>query len=431
MKKGRAWMPVMIGATLVVVALAWWGVASASSGAPTVVIFQGRLTDEHRQPVNDTVSMVFALYATSEGGTPAWSETHDSIAVTDGLFRAYLGESVPLSAEVLSENPYLGLTVGSDSEMSPRQRLGSVPYARTLAPGAVISATASGPLVTVRNGLDAEQEGDGTALLVHNTCGLGPALMVRLDSAADQSAAFGSAIYARRESGIGSWATIQSTNYSVWPGLAANSTGGTALVGIAGDPGTIGNPAGGPIRAPLSNVLTEQKAGVLGQSSIGPGVFAWSTITHSLVVSGTALVTGDILVGGGVITNADVAERYVAVGTLEPGDVVVLDTSTPLGVRRADQPCDTLVAGVISTDPAIILPGPVEGIPLALIGRAPVKADAGYGAITVGDLLTTSPTPGHAMRCPDRLECIGAIIGKALEPLKEGRGVILVLVTHQ
>jgi hypothetical protein len=149
------------------------------------------------------------------------------------------------------------------------------------------------------------------------------------------------------------------------------------------------------------------------------------------VVSGTALVTGDILVGGDVITNADVAEGYVAVGTLEPGDVVVLDPSTPLGVRRADQPYDTSVAGVISTDPAIVLPGPIDGVPLALIGRVPVKADASYGAIGIGDLLTTSATPGHSRRCPDRLQCVGAIVGKALEPLQEGRGVILALVTLQ
>ena len=70
-------------------------------------------------------------------------------------------------------------------------------------------------------------------------------------------------------------------------------------------------------------------------------------------------------------------------------------------------------------------------MPLALVGRVPCKVDATYGPIAVGDLLTTSPTPGHAMRCDDRLACLGAILGKALEPLDTGTGVILVLVTLQ
>lgn len=544
MKRQRVLIPVGIAMTLLLAAFAWSSVASANGGAPTVIVFQGRLTDDSNQPVNGTLSMVFALYAQAEGGTAPWTETHSAITVTDGLFRAYLGETVALSSEVLNDTPYLGLTVGSDSEMTPRQRLGSVPYARTLAPGAVISGSVSGPLVTIINPLDASESGNGTALSVQSTAGSGPTLLVRLDSADGPPYAFASAIYARRESSIGAWATIQATNYSTWPGLAANSTDGTALVGLAGDPGTGGNPAGGPFSPELIDLLVDTGAGVLGQSTIGPGgyftatntglyatsvdgpaleaylgitgggshgfnhtisainnstwgfaavfgqngggstnmagpgvygrsesgsgvlgeagrmpgqpmpdalksvqantgpgvmgystigpgVYAWSTITHSLVVSGTARITGDIIVGGDVITNADVAEHYLAVGTLTPGDVVVLDPTTLLGVRRADQPYDTSVAGVISTDPAIVLPGPVDGVPLALIGRVPVKADARYGAIRVGDLLTTSATPGHAMRCADRLQCVGAIVGKALEPLDGGTGVILALVTLQ
>ena len=187
----------------------------------------------------------------------------------------------------------------------------------------------------------------------------------------------------------------------------------------------------GPLNDPVNSLAYSTGAGAMGYSSIGPGMFAWSTVTHSLVVSGSARITGDLLAGGDVITNADVAENFVAVGTLEVGDVVVLDSSTSLGVRRADQPYDTTVAGIISTDPAILLPGAVDGVPLALVGRVPVKVDASHGAIQVGDLLTTSSTPGHAMRCDDRLQCVGAIVGKALEPLDGGTGVILVLVTLQ
>jgi len=64
-----------------------------------------------------------------------------------------------------------------------------------------------------------------------------------------------------------------------------------------------------------------------------------------------------------------------------------------------------------------------------LAGRVPVKATTENGPIKIGDFLTTSSKPGYAMRCGDPSQCTGAILGKALEPLEEGRGVIEVLVT--
>jgi hypothetical protein len=68
---------------------------------------------------------------------------------------------------------------------------------------------------------------------------------------------------------------------------------------------------------------------------------------------------------------------------------------------------------------------------LALAGTAPVKVTNEAGSIQVGDLLTTSSTPGFAMRCADRVECIGAILGKALEPLSTQTGIVRALVTLQ
>jgi hypothetical protein len=65
---------------------------------------------------------------------------------------------------------------------------------------------------------------------------------------------------------------------------------------------------------------------------------------------------------------------------------------------------------------------------LALMGVVPVKATTENGPIKPGDLLVSSSIPGHVMRCDDPKECEGAIIGKALEPLDEGIGVIKMLV---
>jgi hypothetical protein len=63
--------------------------------------------------------------------------------------------------------------------------------------------------------------------------------------------------------------------------------------------------------------------------------------------------------------------------------------------------------------------------PVASWGVVLVRADAAYGAIGVGDLLTTSPTPGRAMRAGEAGP--GTVLGKALEPLEVGQGSIRIL----
>jgi hypothetical protein len=486
------------------VALFGLGITTANAEAPALIPYQGRLTDKAGRPVNATLSMTFALYAVPTGGTAAWIEAHPNIQVVDGLFIAYLGETVPLSSGVLNDNPYLGLTVGSDSEMTPRQQWGSVPYARTLTPGAEIRGlSSSSALIQVSNGGMGAPPGPGisasgnpgvvgsstsapgvagssgsgwgvvgnsvsgtgivgaagsvglggpglepalalpdakagvlgvssigpggyftaTTTALYATSLDGPAIRAELSISGQGTHGFNHTIVASG-GGVQGFAALLGLGQG-GPGMLGRSQNGSAVVGQAGTSG------GGPLSDPLRSLAQNTRAGVMGYSTTGPGVFASSTITHALVVSGTAHITGDLFVGGSINPSADVAEHYVAVGALEAGTVVVLDPSTPLGVRRADQPYDTAVAGIVSTDPAIVLPGPVDGIPLALVGRVPVKTDASYGAIRVGDLLTTSATPGHAMRCADRLQCVGAIIGKALQPLDTGTGVILMLVTLQ
>jgi hypothetical protein len=133
--------------------------------------------------------------------------------------------------------------------------------------------------------------------------------------------------------------------------------------------------------------------------------------------------------GGG----ADVAERIDVSEAVEPGDVVEIDPDNPGKFRKAREALSTRVAGVISTAPGVVLGNKSaesnDARPiLALAGRVPVKATAKYGAIAVGDLLVSSPIPGYAMKCPEKSQCIGAVIGKALEPLAEGVGVIEVQV---
>jgi hypothetical protein len=99
---------------------------------------------------------------------------------------------------------------------------------------------------------------------------------------------------------------------------------------------------------------------------------------------------------------------------------------------------DTRVAGIVSgangVNPGIALhqDGVLDGGQnVALSGRVYVLADATKGAIAPGDLLTTSSTPGHAMKVTDHSRAQGAILGKAMTGLATGKGMVLTLVTLQ
>jgi hypothetical protein len=145
-------------------------------------------------------------------------------------------------------------------------------------------------------------------------------------------------------------------------------------------------------------------------------------------------ITGDIKLSG-----ADCAEDFEVEASeeLEPGSVMAIADEGKL--HRCAQAYDRRVAGVISGagshKPGIILGRrQVSGgnrIPLALTGKAYCRVDAGYAPVGVGDLLTTSPTAGHAMRAEDPLRAFGATIGKALRPLRRGTGLVPILIALQ
>lgn len=138
---------------------------------------------------------------------------------------------------------------------------------------------------------------------------------------------------------------------------------------------------------------------------------------------------------------SDVAEPFSQSdgSQAEPGTVMVIDENNPGKLKPSTQAYDTRVAGIVSgaggVNPGLILTQEgtvVDGdVPVALSGRVYVKASAEGGPIRPGDLLTTSDLPGHAMRASDRERRDGAVIGKAMTELKEGTGLVLVLVNLQ
>ncbi|HYR27122.1 MAG TPA: hypothetical protein VEU30_01570, partial [Thermoanaerobaculia bacterium] len=134
----------------------------------------------------------------------------------------------------------------------------------------------------------------------------------------------------------------------------------------------------------------------------------------------------------------DVAEWVPATDALTAGTVVIIDSVTPNTVTASKTAYDTAVAGVVSTQPGIILG--VEGpnkVQVATTGRVKVRADASSGPIRMGDLLVTSAIPGVVMRSEPMIvggatfHRPGTLVGKALEPLEKGSGEILVLLSLQ
>lgn len=161
----------------------------------------------------------------------------------------------------------------------------------------------------------------------------------------------------------------------------------------------------------------------------------------------------------------DVAEYFPVGELVSAGDVIIASRDVAGTFERSRMPGDRAVVGVVAASPGVTLGRSLEGIasadaalaeeldlarrsgdreaeaalwteleerflsshaPIALTGTVDVKVDAGYGGIRVGDLLTSSPTPGHAMRTDDPLP--GTVIGKALSPLRTGTGVVRMLV---
>lgn len=224
----------------------------------------------------------------------------------------------------------------------------------------------------------------------------------------------------------------------------------------------------------IANAGTGLNSGVYGQTNSNDpssrGVFGWAPNGGRGVAGECATASGvggyfknraggiALLVDGEMRTEGkssvpclelrggcDVAEPFAvhhsgSAARIEPGMLVAIDPDRPGQLRLASEPYDRRVAGVLSgannVQPGMVLQGdPGSGAlgdwPVALAGRVYAWCDASYGAIQPGDRLTTSATPGHAMRVSEEDRAAGAVVGKAMTALTEGRGHVLVLVQPQ
>jgi hypothetical protein len=238
-------------------------------------------------------------------------------------------------------------------------------------------------------------------------------------------------------------------------GVAGESNQFHAIYGVSHDPhnaGVIGindkngwGVVGRSDQTAISGESTHGR-GVFGSSQTDVGVHGKGGLLAGLF-EGNVKVTGELYVQGNVrlpagsdilLEGADCAEHFDVMGSgvIAPGTVVVLGKNGAL--EESGQAYDRRVAGVVSGAgkfrPAIVLDKQHDignRQPVALIGKVYCKVDADIAPIDVGDMLTTSSTPGHAMKADDPARAFGAVIGKALETMPSGKGLLPILVCLQ
>lgn len=103
-------------------------VAHVHAAVPSTMSYQGILKDNSGNYLTGTYAMVFKLYSASSGGSALWTETQSSVSVSSGKFNVVLGSVTPISVDFTADY-WLGITVGADSEMTPRVKLNTIGYA--------------------------------------------------------------------------------------------------------------------------------------------------------------------------------------------------------------------------------------------------------------------------------------------------------------
>ncbi len=185
----------------------------------------------------------------------------------------------------------------------------------------------------------------------------------------------------------------------------------------------------------LMSVLSNGNVGIGTTSPTQALDVNGTTRTSVLEITGGADLSEYFYINGVIKTHLNSSSQVIA----KPGMLVSIDPENPGTLIVSSKAYDRAVAGVISGAGGVksgMLMGQkgtaaAGDHPVALTGRVYCYADASKGAIHPGDLLTTSNTPGYAMKVNSYDMAHGATIGKAMTSLEEGKGLVLTLVSLQ
>jgi hypothetical protein len=508
------------------------------SPAPSLINFQGRLANASGTPVPDgsNYTVTVSLWDAATGGNPKWSQTLNNVTVKSGVFSALL--TADTAGLFNGASLWLQVQVGSDPAMTPRQQIGSVPFALkansvpdasigngqlasdtgslnkvsggavtssggnvgigTSSPGARLELMNGGlrlnnttdskkwelNYVTVGHYFYIDEFGAARRLVIANggNVGIGtsaPAAPLHISS----PVGFPATALVSSSNTSGTWLQLANTSaggrgwslVSTGPGngegagnllwydhggsggrmlltstgwLGVNNTAPVQTLDVNGGlnvrGGVIQSGGGAAIASTADLGLYSQQSGNWERFVTNDGEFHWfsdggggTNPIMSLTPSGELTANVVTVLGG-----SDVAEPYHVAedGGVKPvpGMVVVMDSEHVGQMKVASRAYDPTVGGILSgangVKPGLTLrqKGTIADgeLPVASVGRVWCCADADAdGPITTGTLLTTSDTPGYAMRVGDYNRANGCIIGKAMSGLASGKGLVLVLVS--
>ena len=449
-----------IGGLLSLTALFGGGIAQAQvTAVPTQVAFQGRVATPSGNPFSDgTYSIKFSFYDAVTGGTLKQTQTISSVQVKNGTFAVALDAT---TAGLFDGSLWLEIKIGNDAPLTPRQKVLTVPFAfkANTVPDFSITATkiavgAVTPAKILSSEAALNPVSGGSLSLI------GGHLIYPNGTIQNTTAALSTTDLGFYSQVNGNWIRFVTNNAPFkWfsdngigtnPNMTLEAAGILRLTNAISQFGSTLNMIDTASDSTDGTALrlTNSSGGGRDWSMISAGSNSSGNAGNLIFRSNSANVatlkpTGEFITAIVTITGgSDVAEPYhiaPAKSTLPlPGMVVCIDRTNVGRMRVASKPYDRTVAGIISgangIKPGITLrqTGTVADgeLPVASIGRVWCWCDAGAnGAIEAGDMLTTSPTAGHAMRVTGYSAANGAVIGKAMSSLKHGKGLVLVLVS--
>lgn len=373
-----------------------------------------------------TVGLTVRFYDAASGGTQVtWPSCNGSpdcridlpgVPVQNGIVSVPLS---PIDPSVFNgQTRYMGVSVNGGSELSPRTLVTSVPYATR-----AITGGDSLGVFNVEQKINLVRT-DGQASLVigrSSDPGTGTAGYVRL------TGEDGFLDFQTSQDAV-TWSQALRVTKDSWLEAVRPDGAGVMVFGRTTGPQT------GFMRLVGENGFLDFQT---SEDKVN-----WTQVMR-LENDGRTIVKVLTITGGSDVAEPVAITPTPQVAKAEHGMVMVIDREHDGRIVPCSAAYDKAVAGVLSgangLNPGMVLSAEGtaltaagdDSMPLAMTGRVWVLCDATTTPVRRGDSLTTSPTPGHAMVVGDETKRAGAVIGKAMTELKEGKGLVLVLVNLQ